>query len=146
MRCTSVTRQVLDDSGRLTIPAKVRKWFGKEAFITPARDGQSLSVYPGEVWDILARRASELPATDDMATAVKLRIGALTEECHVDAQGRVLIPEALRGLAGIDREVVLAGAIDRLTVWSPQRWEQARTRIFEDPEIDRYMREKNIVL
>ena len=146
MRCTSVTRQVLDDSGRLTIPAKVRRWFGKEAFVTPARDGQSLSLYPAEVWDIVAKRASELPATDDMATAVKLRVGAITEQCHVDAQGRVLIPDSLRRLVGIDREVVLAGAIDRLTLWSPEHWEQAWAHISEDPEIDRYMRDKNIGL
>jgi len=137
---------VLDESGRLTIPAKTRKWFGKEAFVTPSRDGQCLYLYSIEVWEILARRASELPATDDMATAVKLRVGAMTEELHVDAQGRVLLPEHLRRLVGIEREVVLAGAIDKITVWNPQRWEQAQKRIFEDPEIDQYMREKNIVL
>jgi MraZ protein len=146
MRFTSVTRQVLDDSGRLTIPAKARRWFSKEAFVTPSRDGKCLYLYNEELWDIVAKRASELPATDDVATAVKLRVGAMTEECHVDAQGRVLIPEELRRLAGIQKEVVLAGAIDKLTLWNPERWAEARARIFEDPDIDDYMREKNVVL
>ena len=43
--------------------------------------------------------------------------------CDVDKQGRTLIPAALRERAGIDKDVVLVGMIDKVEVWSKERFE-----------------------
>jgi len=39
----------------------------------------------------------------------------------VDGQGRITIPPALRSHAGLGKEAVLHGLIDRIEIWSPER-------------------------
>ena len=39
----------------------------------------------------------------------------------VDAQGRVAIPPALMGRAGLGKEAVLLGQVDRIEVWNAER-------------------------
>jgi MraZ protein len=46
-----------------------------------------------------------------------------TNRVTLDSSGRFLLPEKFCDLAGIDREVVMAGVRDRIEIWSPQRWE-----------------------
>ncbi len=41
---------------------------------------------------------------------------------QLDASGRVLLPEKLRGLAGIDREVAMIGVVDRVEIWAKDKW------------------------
>ncbi len=51
---------------------------------------------------------------------------AVFSRCHqveVDAQGRILIPPALRRYAGLERDVVVIGAGECLEIWSPEALE-----------------------
>ena len=43
--------------------------------------------------------------------------------CELDKQGRILVPGALREFAGMDKEVMLAGMLNRIEVWSKERWD-----------------------
>jgi MraZ protein len=45
------------------------------------------------------------------------------EECPIDKQGRMLIPQHLRDHAGLDREVTIAGVGPRLEIWDKARFE-----------------------
>ena len=40
----------------------------------------------------------------------------------MDGQGRILVPPGLRRLAGLDRDVVVIGAMDRFEIWPAERW------------------------
>lgn len=42
---------------------------------------------------------------------------------HLDGSGRLLIPENLRSLVGIDREIEIVGAHDRLEIWPKAAWD-----------------------
>jgi len=46
-----------------------------------------------------------------------------TTNVVLDASGRLLLPDALRELAGIEREVVMVGIGDRIEIWAAARWE-----------------------
>jgi MraZ protein len=46
---------------------------------------------------------------------------AHTEEVACDAQGRLLIPGALRAYAGIEREVTSIGSLTRVEIWAKER-------------------------
>ncbi|MGH2417091.1 MAG: division/cell wall cluster transcriptional repressor MraZ, partial [Candidatus Limnocylindria bacterium] len=50
-------------------------------------------------------------------------------------QGRVLVPSYLREYAGLTLgEVVVVGALNRLEIWAPARWEPYRSRTEGEPE------------
>jgi MraZ protein len=49
-------------------------------------------------------------------------------ECTLDRQGRILIPVEHRGHAGLDgNEVVVVGIMNRIEIWSRERWEEVDT-------------------
>ena len=48
--------------------------------------------------------------------------GCLYVYSEVDKQGRVLLPAVLREHAGIEKEAVLAGVLNRVEIWSKERW------------------------
>ncbi len=41
-----------------------------------------------------------------------------------DKQGRITIPPALRGYAGLERDCVVIGANSRVEVWDSQAWDR----------------------
>jgi MraZ protein len=44
-------------------------------------------------------------------------------DVEIDRQGRMPIPTHLRSFAELETEVLVHGAIDRVELWSPARWE-----------------------
>jgi MraZ protein len=51
-----------------------------------------------------------------------------------DKQDRVLIPQNLRTYAGIDKEVVLVGVLDRFEIWAKEKWEQEQKAMEQELE------------
>jgi MraZ protein len=46
-----------------------------------------------------------------------------TYRAQLDSSGRLLVPEKLKKIAGLDREVVLVGVADRAEIWSKSAWQ-----------------------
>jgi MraZ protein len=57
------------------------------------------------------------------------RLASSAHTDGIDAQGRISVPPQLREGAGIQREVVVVGALDHAEIWDPGNWrdELART-------------------
>jgi MraZ protein len=55
-------------------------------------------------------------------------------EVELDRQGRVLVPIYLREYAGIEGDVVVVGALNRLELWAPSAWQPYRAKIEDEPE------------
>jgi MraZ protein len=51
---------------------------------------------------------------------------APAQECPLDRLGRLLVPPSLRAHAGLERDVVWAGMVRVIELWSRGGWEQAR--------------------
>ena len=45
----------------------------------------------------------------------------------IDKQGRALIPATLREFAKIDKDVILAGLLNRIELWSKERYDEINT-------------------
>ena len=56
-------------------------------------------------------------------------------QTQIDGAGRMLVPEKLRALAGLARDVVLVGCADRAEIWSAEAWEKFNDE--HDREFDR---------
>ena len=48
--------------------------------------------------------------------------GATT--CELDKQGRILLPGTLREFAGLEKDVVLTGMLNRIEIWSKGKWSE----------------------
>lgn len=55
-------------------------------------------------------------------------------EVEPDSQGRILIPDFLKGFAKLEGKVVLAGVNDRVEVWNETEWETYKASIEQNAD------------
>ena len=114
----------IDEKGRLKIPANFRKVieerYGVDCFIT-SMDGERALVYPLPVWFEYQSRLAKVPSSSQAKSKLLERVNYFGQISTLDAQGRVLVPQVLREVAGITDDVVVLGSQDHLIVWNEQR-------------------------
>ncbi|MEA3332294.1 MAG: division/cell wall cluster transcriptional repressor MraZ [Pseudomonadota bacterium] len=130
----------LDSKGRLNIPAKFRDilvhQFNSELVITTAL-GNILDCYPLAKWIEIEEKLNALPSSRVELKSFKRLYVSGAVECSLDKQGRVLLPPTLRSWAGLDQKdnsVVIAGMIDKLEIFSRERWVEEEDGIAKTPE------------
>jgi MraZ protein len=114
-------RHTIDEKGRLALPTKFRSVLSKGVVVTRGVD-QCLFVYSREAWDRLARRVATLPITQKNTRAFSRLMLAGAMDLPLDGQGRIVLPEYLRGYGKITKNVVVAGVYDRLEIWDAGLW------------------------
>ncbi len=113
-----------DDKGRLSIPARHREQVERDGqpllfYVAPGRDGQ-LNVYAEREYHEMTE---ELGAgTDEIAREALRFVSANTDTCPLDKQGRLVVSQALREVAGIKRDVVVVGMRRRIEIWDKERF------------------------
>ncbi|TMK18737.1 MAG: division/cell wall cluster transcriptional repressor MraZ [Actinobacteria bacterium] len=116
----------LDAKGRIILPSKIRSELESGLVITRAPDG-CLWVMARADFYAWADRLRERARMGDPRWRDVLRfIFSGAHEDRPDRQGRISVPEHLREHAGLEREVTIAGADDRIEVWKRERWEERR--------------------
>ena len=113
----------IDAKGRLIIPAKFRELLGTEFVLTRGLDG-CLFIYPVDEWKAFEQKLRALPLTNKNARTFSRFFVAGAAMCELDRQGRVLVPQTLREFAGLEMDVVLTGNLDRIEVWSKEKWSE----------------------
>ena len=109
--------------GRLIIPARFRELLGEEFILTKGLDG-CLSIYPLDEWNAFETKLRALPLTNKNARTFTRFFVAGATNCELDRQGRVLVPQPLREFAGLEKEVVLTGNLNRIEIWSKEKWSE----------------------
>lgn len=121
----------VDAKGRLIVPSKFRDQLGNEFVMTRGLDG-CIFVYSSEEWKITEAKFREAPQFSKKVRQLERFFITGAAVCEVDKQGRVLIPPHLREHAGIEKEIVSAGAVNRIEIWSKDRWQDMNE--FDDVE------------
>lgn len=111
----------VDTKGRLIIPSKFREQLGEEFIVTKGLDG-CLFVFPQDEWLAFEEKLRTLPLTQKGARQFTRFFVAGATPCELDKQGRILLPATLREFAGLDKDVVLAGMLNRIEIWSKAKW------------------------
>ena len=111
----------IDTKGRLIIPAKFRELLGEEFVLTKGLDG-CLSIYPMDEWNAFEEKLKALPLTNKNARTFSRFFVAGATVCELDKQGRILVPATLREFAGLEKDVVLTGSLNRIEIWSKAKW------------------------
>lgn len=112
----------LDEKGRLILPAKFREQLEEGVVVTRGQE-RCLYVFPVAEFSRLADQLRQAPVTSKQARDyLRVFLSGASDEA-VDRQGRVTIPTALRTYAGLDRDVAVIGAGQRVEIWDLPAWE-----------------------
>ena len=111
----------LDAKGRVILPAKFREQLEAGAFLAKSLDG-CLALYTAEEFENVARDMQEKARRGAVERNAVRSFAAGATEATPDRQGRISIPQHLRAFAGLEREVVVTGALARIEIWDAQRW------------------------
>ena len=114
---------IIDAKGRLIIPARFRELLGEEFILTKGLDG-CLSIYPMDAWEAFETKLRALPLTNKNARTFTRFFVAGATNCELDRQGRILVPQTLREFASLEKEVVLTGNLNRIEIWSKEKWSE----------------------
>ena len=115
----------LDTKGRVILPSRMRTHFQQHGYLTPGADG-CLALWPEEEFELEAQRQHEKDALGMEARNDLRDWSANVTQVEFDRQNRMPVPAELRTLADLDEEVLFVGVLDRVELWSPQRWAARR--------------------
>jgi MraZ protein len=132
---TGVYQHQIDAKGRTSLPARFREVLAglgaEKLYVTNDLFEGCLQAYAPEQWNAFTEKVAALPQFDPKTRMVMRSMVAPAQECPFDKLGRILLPPTLRDFAGLTEEVVWAGSVERIEVWSPRGWkkcqESART-------------------
>ena len=113
----------IDTKGRLIIPSKFREELGEAFVVTKGLDG-CLFVFSDEEWKAFEIKLKSLPLTNKNARQFARFFVAGATPCELDKQGRILLPATLREFAGLEKDVVLTGMLNRIEIWSKEKWNE----------------------
>lgn len=112
---------IIDDKGRLIIPAKFRSQLGDDFIITRGLD-HCLYGYPLIEWQAVQQRLASLPSTNANARKLVRYFYSAACECQFDKQGRVNLPANLMQHAYLERDCVVIGVASHFEIWDAERW------------------------
>jgi MraZ protein len=117
----------IDDKGRLKVPngfrAIVEQQWGSELFVT-SLSGDHVWIYPMAVWLEIERKLASVPSTSPAKLRFLNRVNFFGQAVTMDRQGRVLLPQLLRGSAAMAGEVSVLGLQNHLAVWNQKRLDE----------------------
>ncbi len=111
----------IDEKGRVTIPPKFRRELKEGVVLTPGVE-RCINVYPPSEWKKLAATLTTGSVTPSKLRRLNRAIFATAFSLNIDGQGRIALPIPLREYAGIEDELVIAGANTYLELWNKEQW------------------------
>ena len=115
----------LDAKGRVSVPASFRHALegGARIFLYPALDGSACLEGGGDALMMQnAKTLSRLSPTTKARKVFLNRTVSKAVELKLDDTGRIKIPEKHLVMAGVLKDLVFVGAMDRFYIWEPARY------------------------
>ncbi|MBI3192518.1 MAG: hypothetical protein HYZ36_07630 [Pedosphaera parvula] len=127
---SSTYRHGVDDKRRVQIPAKWRpddEGVELTLILWPNEglQGPCLRILPPKQMEALMAKIEAMPSADPEAVALRRNIARDSDQASIDKAGRICIPERMAQLAGLEKEAILAGALQWFEIWNPDRYTAA---------------------
>jgi len=116
-----IDEHVVDDKGRVALPARYRHLFADGVNLTISPNG-CVEVYTQTGFQEKVRLITAEPSTTERGRRLRRSLSGRSSNPPLDAQGRVLIPPYLREMAALNGAVVIVGCSEYLEIWDSQRW------------------------
>lgn len=112
----------LDEKGRFFLPARFREALAGGLIIAKGQE-RCLSIFTPAEFTSQAQTALTGSSTVRGIRDFQRTFAAGASEEVPDKQGRVTIPPLLRAYAGLDKEIAVIGAFNRVEVWDLAAWQ-----------------------
>ncbi len=117
----------IDSKGRISIPAKLRRYVSAEAndtFVMTRGTTTCIDIYPLDQWLLIEEKLNNLNQFKPDDIRFTRTILLFASEDSLDSQSRILIPQNLIEYAKIEKEVLIIGALKKIEVWNPKIFEE----------------------
>ncbi len=117
----------LDAKGRFLLPVGFKKQLSEEAgsqFVISRGFEKCLTLYPIKNWEPIFSALSKLNDFDPKVREFRRYFlnGATTVE--LDSASRLLVPPNLKEHAGLEKDIVLVAAMNKIEIWDKNKYQQ----------------------
>tara|TARA_B110000495_G_C22840138_1_gene489996 strand:+ start:279 stop:725 length:447 start_codon:yes stop_codon:yes gene_type:complete len=129
----------LDGKSRFAVPTKYREHLLIEsngAMVLTAHPHGCLLLYPKEAWIPIQSKIMQLSSFDKKSSGLQRLLVGYAEDNIVDGAGRLLISQALRDFAGIQKTIMFVGQGTHFEIWNQEIWNQEINKISTNEDDD----------
>lgn len=121
----------LDAKGRLAIPSRYRDLLqeqcaGRLVLTYSAFDSGALWLYPEPEWERVRDEVTGLSTFNPGHRSLQRKLVGSATQLEPDGNGRIQLPLTLRGVAGLEKRVVMMGMGSRFEIWNEAILNQKR--------------------
>lgn len=117
----------LDAKGRFLLPAGLKKQLPEgenTRFVINRGFEKCLTLFPIKSWEPLFARLSTLNDFDPQVREFRRYFLNGATDVELDSAGRLLLPPNLKEYAGLEKDIILASAIDKIEIWSVENYKK----------------------
>jgi len=117
----------LDPKGRFLLPAGFKKQLPEEnsnQFVINRGFEKCLTLFPMQSWEPIFSEISKLNDFDPKVREFRRYFLNGATILEMDSAGRLLLPPNLKGYAGLEKDIVLAAAMNKIEIWDKNKYKQ----------------------
>lgn len=117
----------VDAKGRFLLPAGFKKQLPEEAgsqFVVNRGFEKCLTLFPMKSWEPIFSEISKLNDFDPKVREFRRFFLNGATVLELDSAGRLLLPPNLKEHAGIDKDIVLVAAMNKIEIWDKNKYQQ----------------------
>ena len=117
----------LDAKGRFLLPAGFKKQLPEgegNRFVINRGFEKCLSLYPLQSWEPLFADISKLNDFDPKVREFRRYFLNGATFVEPDSAGRLLVPPNLKDHAGLEKDIVLVAAVNKIEIWDSNKYKQ----------------------
>ena len=125
----------LDSKGRINIPAKFRQSLSDDndnTFVATRGQDPCIWIYPINEWKKIEDELRKLSSVSGIHRTFVRQIARSATPSTCDKQGRIMINPSLLSYAGLSREALILGMINKIEIWNPETLEKIDKNIIND--------------
>lgn len=117
----------LDSKGRFLLPAGFKKQLPESAnenFVVNRGFEKCLSLYPMKSWKPIFSEISNLNDFDPKVRQFRRYFLNGATQLELDSASRLLLPKNLMEYAGLEKDIVLVSAVNKIEIWDKNKYQQ----------------------
>ena len=117
----------LDSKSRFLLPVGFKKQLSEDGptqFVINRGFEKCLSLYPMKSWEPIFARISQLNDFDPEVRQFRRYFLNGATMVELDSASRLLIPSNLKEHAGLEKDIVLVAAVDKIEIWDKTKYQE----------------------